>query len=139
MWMNRGFPYAKPATYLRKKTTFIDRDFQIKYTLLLLGSSTLGMILIILPTYFFINQNYAIFVDLAYSHSPELLEYLERERVWINTILFGVFSGLIVFFSILGYKFTARIVGPLKVLRNHLKQISRGHWYLPSIRVRESD
>ena len=137
--MNRSFEYVKPATYIRRKTPFIDREFQVKYTLLLIGASALGMILITVPIFYFINQNYQIFLTLAYDHSPEILKHLEQERVWINTILFSVFSGLLIFFSIIGFKMTTRIVGPLKVLRNHLKQISRGHWHSPPIKVRESD
>lgn len=139
MWMNRGFHFVKPATYLRRPTPFIDRDFQLRYTLLLLGASFLGMLLVVIPTYYFINQNYTIFVDLAYDHSPELLKYLEKERAWINTILFSVFVGLSIFFAILGFKMTARMVGPIKVLRNHLRHITRGHWYIKPVSVRDSD
>lgn len=34
---------------------------------------------------------------------------------------------------------THRMIGPLKVLRNHLKWLSRGHWNLPPLKVREKD
>lgn len=139
MWLSKGFEYVKPATYTRRKSPFIDRDFQVRYTLLLIGASALGVVLVIGPIYYFVNQNYRIFVELAYDHAPGMLKYLEQERIWINTILFGVFAGLLMFFSHLGVKMTARIVGPLKVLSNHLKQLSRGHWYINPIKVRSND
>lgn len=134
-----GPKYTPPQHFEARKTAFIDKDFQIKYTLLVISAAIFGMIFGLLPIYYFLNQNYQIFVELAYEYSPELIRYLENERVWMNTFLFSIFSGLIVFFSVIGFKMTGRIAGPLHVLKNHIQQLSRGNWTLKSIKVRDND
>lgn len=123
----------------KKNSPFIDRSFQIRYTFLLLGASVLGLIVTFIPIYYFINQNYDIFISLAFDHSPQIIGDLEREKSWVNLTLISVFLGLFGFFFVLTFRMTARIVGPLKILRNHLIQISRGHFYIPTIKIREND
>lgn len=118
---------------------WIDRKFQLKYASLLIGASLLGLVLTILPISHLIDQNYRIFVDLSYDTAPELLSYLEKERFWINTILLSVFCGLLVFFGILSFRMTEKIVGPLHVLRNHLRQLIKGNWTQTAIKIRQDD
>lgn len=139
MWFRTGREQIKPATYTRYSSAFIDRDFQVRYTILLLASSMVGLILVVGPLFYFINQNYQIFMDLAYDRAPTLIRYLEMERRWIFTLLASVTLGLLCFFSYLGIKMTAKIVGPLNVLKNHIRLLSRGHWYIAPVRTRDSD
>lgn len=139
MWLYRNREFIKPSGVAQKTSLFIDKDFQVKYTLLVLSAASVGMLMVFLPIYYFLNQNYQIFLELSYQHAPSLLTHLEQEQGWMNTILASVTISLLIFFFILGIKMTAKIVGPLKVLRNHLKQISRGHWSMPAIQVREDD
>ena len=139
MWLYRNREFIKPSGVTKKSSMFIDKDFQVKYTLLVLGAASVGMLMVLFPVYYFLNQNYQIFLELAYEHAPKLLSHLEKERQWMNTLLTTVSISLLVFFFVLGIKMTAKIVGPLKVLRNHLKHISRGHWSMDPIRVREDD
>lgn len=99
----------------------------------------LGTILTIVPIYYLLNQNYQLFFNLAYDHAPTVLKNLERERGWINTLLITNFLGVVVFFTILSLKLTTRIVGPLRVLRTHMRFLSRGHWSQSTIALREHD
>lgn len=139
MWLSRNTEYNQVGAGSTRQSRFIDRDFQLRYTLLLVGAAALGAGLIILPLSFFLNQNYEIFYDLAYDYSPGILVHLEREQAWIGALCIAVFLGLVVFFSLLGYRLTARIVAPLKIVRNHLRELSRGRWFYPPVKTRVND
>jgi hypothetical protein len=139
MWLSQNWHHRSKAQFTPQRSPFIDRRFQLRYTLLLIGASALGVLLASIPTFYFINQNYEIFSDLAYQHAPDLLSHLEQERRWINTTLLAIFVGLFTLFTLLGHKMTARIVGPIKILQNHLHKVSRGYWFIRPIRIRDDD
>ncbi len=139
MWISRNWRQARPTQVVLESSNFIEREFQIRYGMLVLGAAMLGMALTIFPVFYFVNQNYQIFSDLAYDQAPELLDSLERERLWVKSMLFANFVAVVFFFSFLSFKLTHRIVGPLKVLRNHVRRLSRGDWSQPKVRIREND
>ncbi|MCB0383993.1 MAG: hypothetical protein KDD43_01270 [Bdellovibrionales bacterium] len=131
--------HTRPATFTRRGSFFVDREFQVRYISLVLAAASVGALLNLVPIFFFLEQNYDIFYDLAFNTAPQVLEHLERERFWIRIFSVGSFLSIVAFFGFVGFKMTSRIVGPLKVLRNHLKQVSRGNWRLNPIKVREAD
>ncbi|MCB0366757.1 MAG: hypothetical protein H6624_10770 [Bdellovibrionaceae bacterium] len=131
--------HTHPATFARRGSFFVDREFQVRYISLVLAAATVGALLNLIPIFFFLEQNYDIFYELAFNTAPQVLEHLERERFWIRIFSVGSFLSIVAFFGFIGFKMTSRIVGPLKVLRNHLKQVSRGNWRLNPIKVREAD
>lgn len=111
----------------------------MRYMLIVLAAGLLGAIFNIIPLFYFIDQNYRIFFDLAFAHSPEIIAQLNREQMWIKLFGIGSFFVLTIFFGFVAFRMTSRIVGPLKVMQNHLKQITRGNWRLHAIKVREND
>ena len=123
----------------RQRPHIIDRDFQLRYTLYFIGSVTLGTLTIIVPTYFFLNQNYNIFMELAYRHSPDLLSYLEQERIVMNKLFFSVGMGLLTFSGVIGLRMTGHIIAPVKSLKKHLEQVAKGHCFIPEIKPRNND
>lgn len=139
MWWHRGFDYLQIPTHQRRTSRFIDRDFQVRYAGVVVTAAILGAALAFVPISLFLNQNYRIFLDLAHHYAPSLMDGLERERIWVISLLFVGFSGLTTFFLVLSFKLTNRIVGPLKVMRNHLRRMSRGNWSMAPVRVRDSD
>jgi hypothetical protein len=139
MWWHRGLEYLNLPTHQRRTVRFIDRDFQVRYASVVIAAAVLGALVALAPIYYFLDQNYRIFLDLAHLYAPALMDNLERERVWVTMILFSGFSGLTIFFLVLSFRLTNRIVGPLRVVRNHLRRLSRGHWYMGPVRVRDSD
>lgn len=138
LWIRH--PQQKNIQPISKRSSrFIDREFQIRYVAVVVIAAAFGMLVSIGPAYYFLNQNYLIFADLAFEHSPDLLENLEQERYWIN-MLFGCGTlATLMFFGFLSFKMTNRMIGPLKVLRNHLKWLSRGRWNQPPLKVRDND
>ena len=122
-----------------RSSRFIDKDFQLKYTSVVLLAAIIGTSVSVLPSIFFLNENYQIFVDLAYDNAPQILEYLERERAWLNLIIVSGVLGTLAFFWYLGLKLTSRIVGPVNVLKNHIRGLSRGRWDQAPVSTRERD
>ncbi|MCB0406985.1 MAG: hypothetical protein KDD34_02210 [Bdellovibrionales bacterium] len=139
MLLSRGIKHTKAPSYSLRTSRFIDRDFQLKYTSVVLTAALIGILVTIFPIYYFLSQNYNIFVDLAYEQAPQILHYLERERSWVNILLIAGCTGTLCFFWYLSLKLTSRIVGPIQVLKNHIRGLSRGQWAQAPIRIRDSD
>src|SRR6056297_1652072 len=131
-------PFRTPSFTLRS-SRFIDREFQLKYTSVVLLAAVIGTTVTVIPSAFFLNENYRIFVDLAYENAPEILTYLERERAWLNVVLISGILGTLSFFWYLGLKLTSRIVGPINILKNHLRGLSRGQWNQRPVKIRKKD
>ncbi|MCB9025011.1 MAG: hypothetical protein H6625_01730 [Bdellovibrionaceae bacterium] len=122
-----------------RKSLFIDKDFQHKYIYIaLIGTLTSGLIGYI-PLFYFINQNYDIFIELSYLNAPNIVNNLLNEKIWMNSLMLVSMLGQVIFIYIFMLKLTAKIVGPLKILKNHLKLLNRGLWNVPPIRIRKSD
>jgi len=131
--------YTHPATFVSRNSFFVDRKFQLRHISLVLAAAFVGAAFNLVLIYFFLEKNYDIFYELAFNSAPGVVEYLERERLWFRTFSALSFVFVVLSFGFIGLRMTSKIVGPLKVLRNHLKQISRGNWSLNTIKVRESD
>jgi hypothetical protein len=117
----------------------IDRSFQMKYASLVLIASLIGMGVMALPVFYFVRQNYEIFVRLAYLTAPQLVLQLEREQLWLTGVLILSSSATFTFFAVFSLRLTGRVVAPMKIVRNHLRRMTRGHWSMPAVRIRESD
>lgn len=140
MWSQRRLtPILKSTGGKRRNTFTLQRRFQWRYTLYLVGAVLFGMLLAGGPTLYFLNHNYRLFIDLAYDQSPDLLDTLERERIFINGFLLSTLVGVVVFCIFLGLRMTSRIVGPVAVLERHLQKLARGQWYHPKVRIRSAD
>ncbi len=138
MW---SAPRPKPNAYRfrSRKIQIIKSSFQWRYSLYLLGAVLISMIIGCGPIYYFLNQNYEIFINLAYQHSPEIVEHLERERTWINGFLLTSILGIALMCVYFGLRITARIIRPLIVLEKHMQGFTRGQFDQKEIRLREND
>ncbi len=121
------------STFLQQKT------FQVKYTSYLVFSALISAIIIGGPSYYFLNQNYDIFIELAYAHSPELIQHLQTEQSWVNGFLVASFVSLMTFQIYFGLKLTFRMVGPLLALKRHIQQTTKGMLAHKPLKVRGSD
>jgi len=140
MWFRKTYhPHTIYSRQRKSKNSLIDQNFQLKYTLLFVLTAAICMILMSIPSLYFINQNYQIFTDLAYNVSPGLIDHLQKEQSIIQNIFLVTILGTIAIFVALGLKMTNRIIGPLKVLRNHIRCLCRGKWSQNPIQVREKD
>lgn len=80
-----------------------------------------------------------MFFDLAYQTSPDLLPHLEREVVSLNNYLIAGGFALLCFCGLMGLRITSRLVGPVALMESHLRDITKGRWTSPTLRLRDSD
>lgn len=118
---------------------FVQKSFQSKYTGYLVLCAFISAVIIGGPSYYFLNQNYAIFIDLAYANSPELIQHLQREQSWVNAFLFAALLSLVVVQVYLGLRLTFRIVGPLLALQKHMKTVTKGNLTVEPLNIRTAD
>lgn len=113
--------------------------FQHKYARYFVLTLILPTLLFAFPCLYFLNQNYEIFLRLAYDVRPELIEHLERERA----VLMGLIAFMIVsastFCYLLTLKLTSHIIGPIWSLERHMKQVTLGDWSSEDFRIRQND
>lgn len=131
--------FSHPPKKEFKKFYFQNKHFQIKYTLILVVLTALGLSLALLPVYYFFYQNYEAFSNLAYGDSIRLLDYIEREKKWIHILFFSVFIGFLIFVSILGFRITSQIVRPIQTLYSHLESLAKEKWSKPEILIDEKE
>lgn len=131
--------YLHPSGYTRRTTTFIDREFQLKYTRYILWMAAFITLLFLLPPFYYAYQNYTIFINLADLNDPGLSHYLLTER--FDLCIYFAIAGLaqFAFWFLFSKRMSAKIVGPAKLLRNHLRLVSRGDFSLPVLQIRQDD
>lgn len=135
----RFFQSFGNKTSPRKKIQILNREFQYRYTGYLLLLIATAIVLFGVPIYYFVNQNYQMFFNLAYQTSPELLPHLEREIILLNNYLIAGGVALLCFCGLMGLRMTSRLVGPVALMENHLRKITKGYWDAPPMRLRDND
>ncbi len=139
MWFSRDNKHSQPSSYLRRSTSYVDREFQVKYTRYILSVALIAAAVFMIPLLVLSNQNYGIFLKLADLMSPDISKYINKEHLQLNVVFAVTLISYGIFWAIFGKKMTAKIAGPTKVLRNHMKRISQGDFTLETIRIREDD
>ena len=127
------------AKYWQRRHYLVSGEFQWKYTLFFASSVAMAFGISGGPVFYFLNQNYDFFAELAFNQAPDLVVQLEREKMWLLFIVSMAFAGSMTFCLIYGLRITSRMIGPLMVLRTHLKEIAKGRWSTPEIRIRDGD
>jgi hypothetical protein len=117
----------------------IDRKFQMKYTIALVGAILGAVLPIAIVCLYFLNQNYNVFIELALTQSPELLTHLTRERNWVSVCIVALVIGVSMFSFLFGLRLTSKLAEPLLYMREHIKMLSRGHWNIPDITPSEEE
>lgn len=110
-----------------------------KYTFYLLLALVGGLIVLTLPVIYWLNQNYEFFKSLSLSKTPSLFRHLEREQIWINTLMGFNLLALILLNVWLVRRLIEKFEGPARAIERHLKKLIRGEWKTPELKTRESD
>jgi len=139
MWIHKLPPKRESGHFHQRRSVYLKRQFQSKYSLYLMGSLLAALLVAGIPVYYFLNQNYRIFTELAINQAPELIQTLEMEQSWLVRVLVLTLLFSLLFFFYFGLKWTSRIVGPLLVLQSHMQKTSRGDFNSPQLKVREND
>lgn len=131
---------SQPHQSQHKPHRFIlNKAFQLKYTWYLMTAVIGSLVLFFAPAYYFIQQNYQLFVSLAYDTQPALVSHLERELVWLAIFMvlsLGILSGLTM---LIGLRMTKNVLAPLVQMEKHMKELMYGHWYIPDYKISNAD
>lgn len=132
-----------PGTYVQRKARrfhyLIHKNFQIKYTWYLVASALMSGLFVGGPIYYFLNQNYDIFLNMAYSLSPEIVSHLTQEKRWFTGFFIFSILALVVFHFYYGLRLTFRMAGPIMALKRHIDQVTKGHLYQNPLHIRQDD
>jgi len=139
MWSPRNAKYLQPSVYSKRSTSYVDKDFQLKYTRYILTVAAFSILAFLIPAFYYSNQNYDIFFKLSDMLNPDLAHYIAKERLNFNVLFFITLVANMIFWFIFSKNMTAKIAGPAKILRNHIRLLSRGDFSLPPVRLRDDD
>lgn len=98
-----------------------------------------SLLLFILPSWYFLYQNYEMVSGIAGKVAPQLIEHLQRELQWL--LGFSVFSviSLVLLTTWVTIKMTGSIVGPLLSMERHMWKVTTGDWSAHDFRIRAED
>jgi hypothetical protein len=123
----------------RPQKLILNKAFQYKYTLFLVTAVVGSALIFFAPTYYFVKQNYDLFVSLAYETHPALVTQLEREVIWL-TIFMALSLGFVMGLSMLiGLRLTKNVLKPLLRMDKHMKELMHGNWHIPDYKISASD
>lgn len=123
----------------RQRSFIVSKSFQYKYCWYMITAVAGGAILFLLPSFYFVTQNYELFKNLAFDTHPSLVSHLEREVIWIRIFLGASFiflTGVTLFLSI---RMTKNLLSPLVRMEKHMHQLMLGRWNIPEYKVSDED
>lgn len=126
-------------SHSRTQKMILNKAFQYKYTLFLMTAVLGGILLFFAPAYYFINQNYTLFTNLAYDSQASLVTHMEREVIWLGVFMavsLGVIATMTLF---IGLRMTKNLLAPLVQMERHMKELMYGHWHIPDYRITHED
>ena len=139
LYGKRIFEHHPQQNKLQSQKFSLNRAFQYKYTLFLITAVIGGTLLFFAPTYYFIKQNYDLFVSLAYDTQPGLVKHLEREVVWLGVFMalsLTLIAGLCL---MIGLRVTKNVLAPLVQMEKHMKELMYGNWHIPDYKLSSDD
>lgn len=117
----------------------LEKKFQYKYTGYMVTAIVGGAALFLIPSFYFINQNYELFKTLAFDTHPYLVEHLEREISWLKFFLMASLALMMGLTFLLSIKMTRNILAPLIKMEKHMHSLMLGHWHIPDYPIPEGE
>lgn len=121
------------------KKFILNKAFQYKYSWYLVTAVAGATLLFLLPTYYFVSQNYQIFTRLAYDTNPQLVAHLEREVLWLQIFMAASFLVIAGITLVMGLRMTKNLINPLIQMEGHMRQLMLGQWHINDFKIREED
>ena len=118
---------------LRKRKWVLDRNFQLNYISYLTLSVSGASLLAFGAAFYFLNQNFQLFIALAFDTHPGLVQHLEREVEWLR--IFMAVSLVVIIFStlFLTLRMTRKLIDPLVSMEKHMRKLTQGEWNAPDL------
>lgn len=139
LYGKRIYESQTPQSHVRTQKMILNKAFQYKYTLYLTTAVLGGIGIFFAPIYYFINQNYTFFTNLAYDTHPALVTHLEREVIWLGVFMVVSLAFIAGMTLAIGLRMTKNLLSPLVQMEKHMKKLMYGHWHIPDYKISHED
>lgn len=139
LYGRRRLEPQKSADSLGTRKYILNKAFQYKYSWYFVTAVAGATLLFLIPTYYFVIQNYQIFTSLAYDTAPALVEHLEREVIWLRVFMIMSFFAVTGITLVLGLRMTKNLINPLIQMERHMRQLMLGQWHIADYKTHEDD
>ncbi|MDZ4678071.1 MAG: hypothetical protein SGI74_11265 [Oligoflexia bacterium] len=115
------------------------RRFQYRYAVFLASFGAALAIIIGGLTLYLLNHNYDLFMKAELLTAPQLVDNLGRELKLANEILVTALIGFILVMGGIGVRFSHRIVVPIYLIQEKMREICRGNFFSAKVSIRKND
>jgi len=130
----------QPRNRRQWRTQFIIvRRFQYKYAFFLAAAGFFASLVvggIILVT---LNNNFEILLKTQLLSAPKMVDNMYREFKLTNLFIVSTLVSFVIFLGMIGIKFSHRIVVPIYLIQEKMKEICRGNLKKAKVNIRKSD
>jgi hypothetical protein len=139
--MIRHFPRQAPTRKEKRWRTqmVIVRRFQYRYAVFLASFGAAIALSVGGLTLYLLNHNYNLFVKAELLTAPQLVDNLGRELKLANEILVTSLFGFILIMAGIGIRFSHRIVVPVYLIQEKMREICRGGFHNAKVVIRKND
>jgi hypothetical protein len=134
-----GLPRFKTQrSFADSHALHLNKRFQSRYVTLLTASLLTSSAIFLLASFYFTQQNQAIFENLAFDIYPNLVKHIERESNWLLILLGLSFGAIGVSTMWIAKRMTAHLIEPLVEMEKHMRHLIIGEWEKSGYRFSES-
>jgi methyl-accepting chemotaxis protein len=123
----------------RRSQVIAVRQFQFRYAIFL---GSFGLVLSVLAggvTFYLLNHNYQLMAKAQLLTSPRMVDNLYRELKLANEILLLIYIGFVAFLALVGLRFSQRLVVPVLLIQEKMREVSRGDLVQAAVSIRKTD
>jgi len=104
---------------------------QTKNTFLICAVVVAAGLMFFVPVFYFMEQNYSIFRNLAFDLQPQLVRHLEREVLWLKAFMALSLAFLTFVTFVFVSRITKNMMKTLVEMEEHMRQLLIGQWSIP--------
>lgn len=115
------------------------RRFQYRYAIFLGAAGLAASFIVGFITISLLSDNFDILLKQQLLTAPQMVDNMYMEFKLTNLLLISVLSGFVLFLALIGIKFSHRIVVPIYLIQEKMKQICRGNLKQAKVNIRKTD
>jgi methyl-accepting chemotaxis protein len=123
----------------RRYKLMVVQKIQYKYAFFLLRFGLVFGFILAGVCLYLLNSNYFMFKNALLVHAPQVVSQLNSELKLGNEMIIATFLSYIVFMTLLGLRLSHRIVVPVILMQEKLKNLSRGDLKNAVLKIRKTD
>ncbi|MCC6278844.1 MAG: hypothetical protein IT289_13105 [Oligoflexia bacterium] len=129
--------YPRPKKWRTQQ--FVVRRFQYRYAVFL---GTFGLILSFIVggiCLYLLNYNYQLLMDAQLLIAPKVVDHLTLELKLANQVIVVLLACFVTLMGFLGIRFSHRLVIPIYLIQEKMRQVCRGNLYDTKVHIRKTD